>query len=133
MARCCWASRPKGWQFSPFYLAKSVAEGVPWGVATFYLFAAVVTGPVAGWLGFSSAHGRRTFALVTLAGIWAAEPLGWIGLERIRQGQVSVDQGELILAGFQLLVGLFIALVGLKDVLNGRGSPSGAAQTGLGH
>lgn len=116
-----------------FYLVKFAAEGVPWGVATFYLFAALVTGPIAGWLGFISVHGQRAFGLFTLAGIWAAEPLGWIGLKRMRTGQVSIDHQELVLTGCQLLVGLFIALAGLKVMLNGRGSPASTAQTGLRH
>jgi hypothetical protein len=114
-----------------FYLVKFASEGVPWGAATFYLFAALVTGPIAGWLGFSSAQGQRAFGLFTLAGIWAAEPLGWTALERMRTGQVSIDHQELVLAGCQLLVGLFIALAGLTSM--GRGSPASAAQTELRH
>ena len=116
-----------------FYLVKFPTEGVPWVVATLYLAAAVVTGPIAGWLGYSSVHGCRALALFALAGLWAAEPLGWIGLERMRTGQVSVGTGELALAGGELLVALLIGLAGLIVLLDERGRSASAADPGLHH
>ncbi len=107
-----------------FYLVKFATEGVPWGVATLYLVAALATGPLSGWLGYSSVHGRGAVSLFTLAGIWAGEPLGWIGLQRLRTGQVSVGADELVLAGAELLVGLFIGLAAFKATSDWRGKTS---------
>ena len=110
------------------------AEAV--AILGFYLVnlaAAVVTGPIAGWLGYSSVHGCRALALFALAGLWAAEPRGWIGLERMRTGQVSVGTGELALAGGELLVALLIGLAGLIVLLDERGRSASAADPGLHH